>query len=146
MAINIMSDDFQAELRFLGITSSPAFVPAPEGNRVAKRFICTLKEQLLWVRTFQMVEELRQALLDWLPLDDEERLVERHGFHSPRQVHRDLLVTRGGRMTRSLVERWKAPCEVALQNAAPVGRGATIVEPCDPQGGANTASTVSKKS
>ena len=42
-----MSDDFQAELRFLGITSSPAFVRAPEGNGVAERFIRTLKEQLL---------------------------------------------------------------------------------------------------
>ena len=39
-----MSDDFQAELRFLGITSSPAFVRAPEGNGVAERFIRTLKE------------------------------------------------------------------------------------------------------
>jgi putative transposase len=88
-----MSDDFQAELRFLGITSSPAFVRAPEGNGVAERFIRTLKEQLLWVRTFQTVEELRQALLDWLHLYNEQWLVERHGFRSPRQVRRDLLVT-----------------------------------------------------
>ena len=63
-----MSDEFQAELRFLGITSSPAFVRAPEGNGVAERFIRTLKEQLLWVRTFQTVEELRQALHEWLRL------------------------------------------------------------------------------
>jgi putative transposase len=88
-----MSDDFQAELRFLGITSSPAFVRAPEGNGVAERFIRTLKEQLLWVRTFQTVEELRQALLDWLRLYNEQWLIERHGFRSPIQVRRDLLVT-----------------------------------------------------
>ena len=30
-----MSDDFQAELAFLGIASSPAFVRAPEGNGCA---------------------------------------------------------------------------------------------------------------
>lgn len=42
-----MSDDCQAELRFLGGTSSPAFVCAPEGNGVAERFIHTLKEPLL---------------------------------------------------------------------------------------------------
>jgi len=89
-----MSDDFQAELRFLGVTSSPAFVRAPEGNGVAERFIRTLKEQLLWVRTFQTVEELRQALLDWLRLYNEQWLIERHGFRSPIQVRRDLLVTR----------------------------------------------------
>jgi len=86
-----MSDDFQAELRFLGVTSSPAFVRAPEGNGVAERFIRTLKEQLLWVRTFQTVEELRQALLDWLRLYHEQWLVERHGFRSPAQVRRDFL-------------------------------------------------------
>ncbi|WP_163484559.1 DDE-type integrase/transposase/recombinase, partial [Escherichia coli] len=36
-----MSDDFQAELAFLGIASSPAFVRAPEGNGCAERFIRT---------------------------------------------------------------------------------------------------------
>jgi putative transposase len=90
-----MSDDFQAKLRYLGITSSPAFVRAPEGNGVAERFIWTLKEQLLWVRTFQTVEELRQVLLDWLRLYNEQWLAERHGFGSPIQVRRDLLVTLG---------------------------------------------------
>ena len=88
-----MSDDFQAELRFLGITSSPAFVRAPEGNGVAERFIQTLKEQLLWVRTFQTVEELRQALRDWLRLYNEQWFIEQHGFRSPIQVRRDLQVT-----------------------------------------------------
>ena len=88
-----MSDEFQAELRFLGLTSSPAFVRAPEGNGVAERFIRTLKEQLLWVRTFQTVEELRQALLDWLRLYNEQWLVERHGFRSPIQVRRDFQAT-----------------------------------------------------
>jgi hypothetical protein len=38
---------FQEELRFLGISSSPAFVREPEGNGCAERFIRTLKENLL---------------------------------------------------------------------------------------------------
>ena len=59
-----MSDAFQQELAFLGIESSPAFVRAPEGNGCAERFIRTLKENLLWVRTFDTVEDLRQALLN----------------------------------------------------------------------------------
>jgi transposase InsO family protein len=88
-----MSDDFQAELRFLGITSSPAFVRAPEGNGVAERFIRTLKEQLLWVRTFQTVEDLRRALHDWLRIYNEQWLIERHGFRSPAQVRRDFQAT-----------------------------------------------------
>ena len=56
-----MSDAFQKELAFLGIESSPAFVRAPEGNGCAERFIRTLKENLLWVRTFDTVEELRRG-------------------------------------------------------------------------------------
>jgi putative transposase len=47
-----MSDHFQKEIAFLGIESSPAFVRAPEGNGCAERFIRTLKENLLWIRTF----------------------------------------------------------------------------------------------
>ncbi|GIW54147.1 MAG: integrase [Nitrospiraceae bacterium] len=86
-----LSDDFQAELRFLGITSSPAFVRAPQGNGVAERFIRTLKEQLLWVQTFRTVEELRQALQTWLVTYNEQWLVERHGFRSPAHVRRALL-------------------------------------------------------
>jgi hypothetical protein len=42
-----------------------AFVREPEGNGVAERFIRTLKEQLLWVWTFDTVEELRQALFEF---------------------------------------------------------------------------------
>jgi transposase InsO family protein len=47
-----VSDHFQTELAFLGIESSPAFIRSPEGNGCAERFIRTLKENLLWVRTF----------------------------------------------------------------------------------------------
>src|SRR5262249_23287371 len=57
-----MSDDFQRELTFLGITSSPSFVREPEGNGVTERFIRTLKENLLWVRHFAIVAELVEAL------------------------------------------------------------------------------------
>ena len=57
-----MSDDFQNELAFLGIESSPAFVREPEGNGCIERFFRTLKEQLLWVRPFQSIPELVRAL------------------------------------------------------------------------------------
>ncbi len=58
-----VSHHFQTEIRFLGIASSPAFVREPEGNGCAERFIRVLKENLLWVRRFDTVEELRLALL-----------------------------------------------------------------------------------
>jgi putative transposase len=78
-----MSDHFQKELAFLGIESSPAFVRAPEGNGCAERFIRTLKENLLWVRTFETIEELHQALLTFRNTYNTTWLIERHGFITP---------------------------------------------------------------
>ena len=73
-----LSDHFQGELSFLGIRSSPSFVAAPEGNGCAERFIRTLKEQLLWVETFETVEQLRLALLAFKDRYNQAWLVERH--------------------------------------------------------------------
>jgi transposase InsO family protein len=88
-----MSDDFQKELRFLGVESSPAFVRAPEGNGCAERFIRTLKENLLWVRTFDTVEQLRQALLEFRETYNATWLIERHGFRPPGDVRQDQVST-----------------------------------------------------
>ena len=41
-----VADDYQRELAFLGIESSPAFVREPEGNGCVERFIRTLRENL----------------------------------------------------------------------------------------------------
>ena len=60
---NYLAADFQQEIAFFGIESSPSFVREPEGNGVAERFIRTLKENLLWVRSFETIEDLRLALL-----------------------------------------------------------------------------------
>jgi transposase InsO family protein len=78
-----MSDHFQKEIAFLGLESSPAFVRAPEGNGCAERFIRTLKENLLWVKTFETIEELRQALLAFRETYNTNWLIERHGFMTP---------------------------------------------------------------
>lgn len=86
-----MSDHFQKELTFLGVDSSPAFVRSPEGNGCAERFIRTLKENLLWVQTFETVEELRQALLDFRETYNTTWLIERHGFLSPAEYRRRQL-------------------------------------------------------
>jgi putative transposase len=80
-----MSDHFQKELAFLGIESSPAFVRASEGNGCAERFIRTLKENLLWVRHFETIEELRQALLAFREVYNTTWLIGRHGYLTPEQ-------------------------------------------------------------
>jgi len=84
-----MSHVFQEELRFLGITSSPAFVREPEGNGCAERFIRTLKENLLWLTTFDTVEELRLALHEFQRQYNETWLIGRHGYKAPAQVRRE---------------------------------------------------------
>jgi transposase InsO family protein len=86
-----MSDDFRRELKFLGMTSSPSFVREPEGNGCAERFIRTLKENLLWVRSFATVAELAEALREFKQTYNERWLIRRHGHRPPGQVRRDLL-------------------------------------------------------
>jgi hypothetical protein len=84
-----VSHDFQAEIRFLGIESSAAFVREPEGNGCAERFIRTLKENLLWVRRFETVEELRLALQQFRRTYNQGWIIERHGYKTPAQVRAD---------------------------------------------------------
>ena len=84
-----VADDFQRELAFLGIVPSPAFVREPEGNGCAERFIRTLKENLLWVRRFTSIEELRQALHAFKDAYNRTWIIERHGYRTPAQVRAD---------------------------------------------------------
>ena len=86
-----MADVFQTEIAFLGIERSPAIVRAPEGNGCAERFIRTLKENLLWVRTFETIEDLRLALLDFRETYNTTWIVERHGYKTPDQVRTQQL-------------------------------------------------------
>jgi putative transposase len=84
-----VADDFQRELAFLGIAPSPAFVREPEGNGCAERFIRTLKENLLWVRRFTSIEELRQALHAFKDTYNRTWIIQRHGYRTPAQVRAD---------------------------------------------------------
>ena len=81
-----VADDFQTELAFLGIEPSPAFAREPEGNGCAERFIRTLKENLLWVRRFATVEDLRQALHAFKDTYNRTWIVERPGYQTPAAV------------------------------------------------------------
>lgn len=84
------SHHFQDEMRFLGIRTSPSFVAEPECNGVAERFIRTLKEQLLWIESFDTVEELRLALLDFKDRYNNGWLVQKHGHITPNQARAKL--------------------------------------------------------
>jgi putative transposase len=86
-----VAHDLQKELAFLGIASSPSFVRAPEGNGCAERFIRTLKENLLWLRSFETIEELRQAVLAFKERYNRTWIVERHGYRTPAQGRAEQL-------------------------------------------------------
>jgi putative transposase len=81
-----VADDYQCELAFLGIASSPAFVREPEGNGCVERFIRTLKENLLWLRRFDTIEDLRLALHAFKDTYNRTWIVERHGYQTPAAV------------------------------------------------------------
>ena len=57
----------------------------------AERFIRTLKENLLWLRRFETVEELRLALQRFRETYNRTWIIERHGYRTPAQVRADQL-------------------------------------------------------
>ena len=58
----------------------------PWSRRCAECFIRTLKEQLLWVRHLDTVEQLRRALLEFKDRYNRHWLLQRHGYQTPQQV------------------------------------------------------------
>src|SRR5947209_8906973 len=85
-----MSDDFQNEIRFLGIEPSPAFVRQPEGNGCIERFFRTLKEQLLWIRHFRDLDELRAALIEFRTRYNHQWILQRLNYRTPVQARHDF--------------------------------------------------------
>jgi putative transposase len=51
----------------------------------------TIKEQLLWVRSFATPAEPAEALREFKRTYNERWLIGRHGLRTPSQVRRDLL-------------------------------------------------------
>lgn len=83
-----VSNAFQDEISFLGIESSPSYVREPQGNGIAERFVRILKENLLWIRHFNTVEELRLALMEFKETYNQQWIIGRHGYKTPAQVRK----------------------------------------------------------
>jgi putative transposase len=86
-----LSGYFQDEVAFLGLESSPSYVRQPEGNGVVERFFKTLKEQLLWVRSFESIEALREAVEAFVQTYNSCWMVAKHGYRSPSQVREQFI-------------------------------------------------------
>lgn len=81
-----LSDHFQNQLKFWGIAPSFAFLAQPQTNGVAERFFRTLKEQVIYGRAFRTIEEVRQAVGEFVERYNQEWRVEKNGFLSPAQT------------------------------------------------------------
>lgn len=55
----------------------------PETNGVAERFIRTLKEQVIYGRVFMNLEELRQAVGEFISTYNQYWLLEKNGYRGP---------------------------------------------------------------
>jgi transposase InsO family protein len=88
-----MSEYFQNQMTFFGMTPSFAFVREPETNGVAERFIRTLKEQIVFGRIHQDIEEVRTAVRASFERYNEHWLLEKNGYRSPAQTRRDWIAS-----------------------------------------------------
>lgn len=88
-----MSRHFQDELAFFGIRSSPSYVGQPEGNGVAERMMRTLKEQLLWLHTWDDVGQVNEALKHFKDNYNSNWMLGRWKYRSPAGVRRELTHT-----------------------------------------------------
>jgi len=85
------TDHFINQVRFWGINPNFAFVRQPETNGVAERFNRTLKEQAIYGRIFRNVEEVRQAVAEFVERYNAEWRVEKNGFVSPGEARQAWL-------------------------------------------------------
>ena len=71
--------------------AGPPSCASPRAKRCVEGFIRTLKENLLWVRRFDTIEDLRLALHAFKDIYNRTWIVERHGCQSPAAVGRHSL-------------------------------------------------------
>jgi len=84
-----LSDHFQKQIRYWGITPSFGFVEEPETNGVAERFNRTLKEQAIHGRIFRTLEEVREAVGQFVENYNAHWRPEKLGFRTPLEARQE---------------------------------------------------------
>ncbi len=90
---------FQAEIKWLGIRSTPAYVGEPECSGVAERFIRTLKEECIYLHHFETLEEARAVTGAFIERYNNGWLLQRYGYMTPARA-REQLSRRAGLMSK----------------------------------------------
>lgn len=86
-----LSDHFLKQIRFWGITPSFAFVSEPQTNGVVERFLRTLKEQAIYGRIFNDVEDVRKAVADFVEIYNKTWRLEKLDFMTPLEYRQKYL-------------------------------------------------------
>jgi transposase InsO family protein len=71
------------EMNYLGFGMSKAYVRSPECNGIIERFHRTLNEQVFAVNTFKSLEEVRQAIKEFIENYNQEWILHRLNCCSP---------------------------------------------------------------
>lgn len=74
-----LSGRFQNQIEARGIEKSLVFPDEPRTNGVAERFLRTLQEQAIYGRVFDTIEEVRQAVAEFVELENDKWLIEKNG-------------------------------------------------------------------
>lgn len=77
------SNDFMAEMKFLGLNMSKAFVRQPECNGCIERFHRTLEEEVFSLNHFKTLEEANEAIRKFVDNYNRQWLIYRLGYKSP---------------------------------------------------------------
>ncbi len=80
------SKEYRNEAKYWGFGFSYALVGEPETNGVEERFHRTMKEQCIHGRVFKNLDEVRQVIASFIKDYNEEWLLEKLGYCSPREA------------------------------------------------------------
>ena len=78
-----LSDHFLHQIRYWGIRPSFGFLEEPETNGVAERWNRTLKEQAIYGRVFQHLDDVRTAVADFVERYNQSWRLEKLGYQTP---------------------------------------------------------------
>jgi putative transposase len=84
-----LSDHFQKQIRYWGITPSFGFVEEPETNGVVERFNRTLKEQAIHGTIFRTIEDVRQAVAQFVEDYNAHWRPEKLNFKTPLEARQE---------------------------------------------------------
>lgn len=84
------SNDFQNELKFLGLVYSPAFVRSPQCNGIIERFHRTLNEQVFDIQVFESLEQAKEAIAVFIGNYNRDWLIHRLGLTSPLEFREEF--------------------------------------------------------